>query len=99
MATMVPEDVESFTTEGERRFYRFLEQVALPDDQFTAWYTPDIEGREPDFILFDRKSGLTVFEVKDWGPEQIRFASQDHFALRIGNRNGDRKNLVNLNVS
>ena len=94
MATMIPGDVESFATEGERQFYRFLEQVALPDDQFTAWYTPDIEGREPDFILFDQKSGLTIFEVKDWALEQIRGANQDRFTLRTNNGNVDRKNPI-----
>ena len=49
MATMIPEipeGVEAFQTEGERRFYRFLEQVARPDREFVAWYTPDVEGRE-----------------------------------------------------
>jgi len=28
---MIPENVETFTTEGEKQFYRFLESVAKPD--------------------------------------------------------------------
>lgn len=91
MATMIPAEVGSFATEGERLFYRFLEMTALPNDRFTAWYTPDIGGREPDFVLLDRSSGLTVFEVKDWALEQIRMANQDHFSIRFGGREVDRK--------
>ncbi|MBW1725366.1 MAG: hypothetical protein JRD87_06615 [Deltaproteobacteria bacterium] len=52
MATMIPENVERFTTEGERQFYKFLEFVAKPDSQNIVWYSPDINGREPDFILY-----------------------------------------------
>lgn len=35
MATMIPENVEIFTTVGEKQFYRFLESVAKPDSQYT----------------------------------------------------------------
>ena len=45
MATMIPGGIEEFKTDGERRFYRFLESVAKPDHEFTTWYLPDIEGR------------------------------------------------------
>ena len=58
---MIPENVETFTTEGEKQFYRFLESVAKPDSQYIARYTPDLKGKEPDFILFNvktRGSGL-----------------------------------------
>jgi len=54
---MIPENVETFTTEGEKQFYRFLESVAKPDSQYIAWYTPDLKGKEPDFILFGDKVG------------------------------------------
>jgi len=47
MATMIPHNVERFATDGEKAFYAFLEKVAKPDAQYLAWYTPDIEGREP----------------------------------------------------
>jgi len=39
LATMIPENVEIFTTEGEKQFYRFLESVAKPDSQYIVWYT------------------------------------------------------------
>jgi hypothetical protein len=71
MATMIPKGIEEFKTDGERRFFRFLASVAKPDHEFTSWYLPDIEGREPDFILFGSEVGLLIFEVKDWVLEQI----------------------------
>ena len=40
MATMIPENVEIFTTEGEKQFYRFLESVAKPDSQYIAGIHP-----------------------------------------------------------
>ena len=73
---MIPANVKHFTTEGERQSYRFLESVAKPDSKYIAWYTPDLKGKEPDFILFRDKVGLIVFEVKDWNMEQIREAGK-----------------------
>jgi len=96
MATMIPENVEIFTTEGERQFYRFLESVAKPNSQYIVWYTPDIKGEEPDFILFGNKVGLIVFEVKDWTLEQIREANPQHFILSIGGKTQSRKNPLQL---
>jgi hypothetical protein len=92
MATMISGGVEDFKTEGERRFYRFLESVAKPDHEFTTWYLPDIEGREPDFILFGSEVGLLIFEVKDWALEQIVEASPHTFTLKVGERHESRKN-------
>ena len=92
MATMIPENIRTFTTEGEKQFYRFLESVAKPDSQYIAWYTPDLKGKEPDFILFGDKVGLIVFEVKDWALEQIREANPQHFILSMGGKTKSRKN-------
>jgi hypothetical protein len=43
MATMIPGGIEEFKTEGERRFYRFLESVAKPDQEFTSWSLPTLK--------------------------------------------------------
>ena len=91
MATMIPENVEEFKTDGERQFYKFLEAVARPDDQHITWYTPDIEGKEPDFIFFSRNVGLIVFEVKDWMLDQIREANPQYFRLQVGHEIESRK--------
>ena len=89
---MIPANVERFTTEGEKQFYRFLESVAKSDSQYIAWYTPDLKGKEPDFILFGDKIGLIVFEVKDWALEQILEANPQHFILSMGGKTKSRKN-------
>ena len=92
MATMIPENVKEFTTEGEGQFYKFLEAVAKPDSRHIAWYTPHIEGKEPDFILYSQNVGLIVFEVKDWALDQIREANPQNFRLQIGYKIESRKN-------
>ena len=84
MATMIPENVETFTTEGEGQFYKFIEAVAKPDSRHITWYTPNIDGKEPDFILFSQDVGLIIFEVKDWMLDQIREANPQYFRLQAG---------------
>ncbi|HDQ39685.1 MAG TPA: hypothetical protein ENN39_01455 [Desulfonatronum sp.] len=54
MATMFPDSVHSFSTDGEERTYAFFRDAARPDAQHLCWYTPDIQDQEPDFLLFDR---------------------------------------------
>lgn len=92
MATMIPSDIDSFKTRGEESFYRFLEIAAKPDRRYTSWYLPDVEGREPDFILFSEEQGLIVFEVKDWSLDQIREASPRSFTLKMGHELRQLKN-------
>jgi len=71
MTKMIPENVEEFTTDGERQTYRFLEAVTKPNARFLCWYLPDVRGREPDFILYSQQNGLIILEVKDWNLSQI----------------------------
>lgn len=92
MALMIPENVEQFTTEGEKQFYHFLEAVAKPDSRHIAWYTPDINGKEPDFLLFSNHSGIVVFEVKDWVLDQILAADPHYFTLGVNQKTERRKN-------
>jgi len=92
MATMIPSDVDQFTTDGERQFYRFLERVARPDSRYLSWYLPDIRGKEPDFLLFSDEVGLIIFEVKDWTLEQIREADPQYFVLDMGGKTEKRRN-------
>ncbi len=88
---MIPDDIEEFKSEGERIFYRFLRSVAKPDSKYISWYTPDIDGKEPDFILFSDDTGLIIFEVKDWALDQIVEANPKYFVLAIGNKTESRK--------
>jgi len=89
---MIPQNVECFTTDGEQVFYKFLEKVAIPDTQYIVWYTPDIQGREPDFILFCDTVGIVIFEVKDWALDQIQEANQQDFVIYSGGKKDSRKN-------
>ncbi|MBW2072883.1 MAG: ATP-binding domain-containing protein [Deltaproteobacteria bacterium] len=84
MATMIPNDIDEFKTEGERRFYEFIQSAAKPDQKYTCWYTPDIKGREPDFVLFSDEIGLVIFEVKDWALGQIEEANPLTFTVMMG---------------
>ena len=67
MAIMIPNDVEEFQTEGERVSFRFLQSVAKPDYRYVAWYLPDVNGKEPDFLLYGDDIGL-VFSRSRTGP-------------------------------
>lgn len=92
MATMIPDDIQDFTTAGEGVFYRFLYSCAKPDEKYIAWYQPDIAGREPDFILYVQDAGLIIFEVKDWALDQIVAADPQFFTLYIEGKEVPRKN-------
>ncbi len=92
MALMLPSDATAFHTDGEASCYRFLAQVAKPDDRYTVWYVPQVDGVEPDFILFSPDLGLLVLEVKDWYLEQIEAADADSFRVRDGRQVEARRN-------
>ena len=89
---MIPQNVKQFTTEGERQTYIFLETVAKPDNRFICWYLPDVQGKEPDFLLFSAKTGLVILEVKDWNLEQIREATPQRFLVDIRGKVEPRQN-------
>ena len=91
MATMFPSDVTDFSTPGGGAVYRFLRQAARPDADFLVWYSPDIEDREPDFILLSPDCGLIVLEVKDWLAGQLLEADPKTALLRMGDREERRK--------
>jgi len=89
---MIPSDIETFTTDGEKTFYRFLQTCAQPNDRYLAWYLPQIAGHEPDFILYAQDIGMTVFEVKDWSLDQILAADTQCFTLYINGKEERRQN-------
>jgi len=92
MATMMPSDIGEFETEGERAFYKFLEGVAKPDAHYLCWNLPEVNGKEPDFLLYSDEVGLIIFEVKDWALKQIEEATPHHFLLQIKGKTESRKN-------
>ena len=84
---MIPENVQTFKTDGERAFYQFLQSVAKPDDQYIVWYSPDLNDQEPDFVLYNKNTGIVIFEVKDWALDQIVEADPHTFKLEIRMQN------------
>ncbi|MDL2285999.1 NERD domain-containing protein [Desulfococcaceae bacterium OttesenSCG-928-F15] len=92
MSLLIPTNITSFTTPGERLFYRFLEKTPRPDSECLAWYSPIVDGKEPDFVLYTPEVGLIVFEVKDWVLSQILGGDQNHFRLLIKDREESRTN-------
>ena len=96
MATTHPEDIEGFeeATEGEKRVFRFLREAARPHRDFTCWYQPSVglSGKEPDFILFGRKLGLLVLEVKDWSAQQIVSYNPHQFTIRVSGHEEKKTN-------
>lgn len=91
MATMFPADVTSFLTSGEEATYSFLQRTARPDGKFLCWYAPDIEDREPDFILLSPDCGLVVLEVKDWIIDQLLEVDGKSVLLSVNGREERRK--------
>ena len=91
MATIIPLNNTAFTTHGERTFYGFLRDALKPDSQCFAWYSPSVDGLEPDFVLYTPEVGLVIFEVKDWLLEQIQEADQRTFALRLPDGREERR--------
>lgn len=96
MATMYPDDIEDYegATEGEKRVFRFLKEAARPHKDFICWYEPPIgrSGAEPDFILFGKKLGLLVIEVKDWTSQKIISCNPHRFTVRISEKPEQKTN-------
>lgn len=93
---MYPEGIEEIEnpTEGERKVFRFLREVARPDSDFIVWYGPSLgeQGREPDFVLFGNRHGLLILEVKDWQIDQIEEADSQNFKVWFGEREENKTN-------
>jgi len=96
MAKMYPDDIEDYekATEGEKRVYRFIKEAARPHKDFICWYEPPIgsSGKEPDFILFSKKLGLLILEVKDWTSLQIISYNPHQFTIRISGKTEKKTN-------
>ena len=96
MAKMHPNDIEGYekATEGEKKVFRFLKEAARPHKDFICWYEPTIgtSGAEPDFILFSKRLGLLVIEVKDWAAKQIISYNPHQFTILISKKKLKKSN-------
>jgi hypothetical protein len=96
MARMYPEHLEGFeeATEGEKKVFAFIKEAARPHKDFTCWYQPSIgtQGKVPDFVLYGKKLGLLVLEVKDWASHQILSYTPHHFSVQISGKAHQKTN-------
>lgn len=96
MARMFPDDIAGYdrATEGEKRIFRFLREAARPQKDFICWYGPALgtAGKEPDFILFSRRFGLLVVEVKDWKAKQIISFNPHQFTILVSGKKQKKTN-------
>jgi len=96
MARMHPEDIETYekATEGEKKIFRFLKEAARPHKDYIGWYEPFLgeQQKEPDLILFAKKMGLLVIEVKDWTSPQILSYTPHNFTVRISGETEKKTN-------
>jgi hypothetical protein len=96
MARMHPDDIEDYetATEGEKRVFRFIKEAARPHKDFICWYEPPIgsSGKKPDFILFGKKLGLLILEVKDWTSKQIISYNPHQYTILISGKKEKKTN-------
>ena len=96
MAKMHPDDIEDYgkATRGEKKVFRFLMEAARPHKDFICFYEPPIgsTGKVPDFILFGKKLGLVILEVKDWSLSRIITATPFKFTIQV---TGKKKTVGN----
>lgn len=78
MAEMIPDQIPSNASEGEKKVFALLEK--LPDDVI-VYYEPRISDRHPDFVVIMPSVGLLIIEAKGWRPGQIIAA--DRSTVRI----------------
>lgn len=96
MAEMHPDHIEGYenATDGEKRVFRFIREAARPHKDFVCWYEPSVgkSGKEPDFVLFGKKIGLLVLEVKDWSARQIISYDPHQFTVRVSGKKEKKTN-------
>jgi hypothetical protein len=76
MAIVIPDNISSKASQGERMLYYTLKDN-LPDD-YLVWYEPRVNTLYPDFIILSPTLGLLIIEVKGWYAANVTRAN-DHF--------------------
>ena len=78
MARLVPslETINEFPKQlepGERALMDAL--LKILDDDWTIYVQPNLNGIQPDIIIFSEEAGMGIFEVKDWKLDSYRVQS------------------------
>ena len=82
--TIIPTDLPTLTP-GERKILEKLKTLYREAKQEGILYIqPRIRNMEPDFILIDRKRGVALLEVKDWGIAYINRVDRRKVELNDG---------------
>ncbi|PEJ58827.1 hypothetical protein CN692_07575 [Bacillus sp. AFS002410] len=80
MAKYYPE-FPAFRTNGEKKVFQKL--VEILDDDWHVFYEPVINYFEPDIIIFSKKYGVLIFEVKDYKFDTIFSMSPYQWVLKL----------------
>jgi superfamily I DNA and RNA helicase len=80
MAIMIPDNIPSRASQGEKTLFGILRDV-LPDD-FYVYYEAYINKFFPDFIIIAPTFGLLILEVKGWYAGSIVSADHNYFKVR-----------------
>ncbi|MBY2996738.1 DNA helicase [Rhizobium leguminosarum] len=59
-------------TNGEQAVFEFFDRSLGPD--WEIYVQPHLNGLRPDFVLLNPNVGISVFEVKDWNLDAIRYS-------------------------
>lgn len=94
MASLVPtlDQINQFPTPltaGERALMEAL--LNILDEEWTIYVQPNLNGLQPDIIIFSEEAGLGIFEVKDWNLVSYRVHSNGLWDVY---NNGKWNNLV-----
>ena len=54
------------STKGEVKLFTHFSEIFDPNENVSCYYEPEINGYRPDFILFGKKFGIVILEVKDY---------------------------------
>jgi len=62
----------STATDGERKFYKRVDQVFLEENHLIGYFEPFIGDLHPDYILISPKCGVIIVEIKDYSGKYLK---------------------------
>ena len=59
------------STKGEIKLFTYFSEIFDVTEYVSCYYEPEINGYRPDFILFVKKFGIIILEVKDYEEDSL----------------------------
>ena len=59
------------STKGEIKLFTYFSEIFDVTEYVSCYYEPEINGYRPDFILFGKKFGIIILEVKDYEEDSL----------------------------